>query len=125
MLCLSNTVRVLSKRHKCVGIKTSFEDEGAHYSDIIKLRTLTAKNGLKLAIKVGGAEAKSDINSAAVDLCCDSVVGPMIETKYAFEKYAQSCKGLDVTKGVNIETFTAIQNIDMIFTGGKALHILL
>jgi len=116
MICLSNTVKVLSKRHKCVGIKTSFEDEGAHYSDIIKLRTLTAKNDLKLAIKVGGAEAKSDIKSAVVDLCCDSVVGPMIESRYAFEKYAQSCIGLDVAKGVNIETFTSIQNIDTILS---------
>ena len=115
MLCLSNTVKALAKRHKCVGIKTSFEDEGAHYSDIIKLRTLTAKNGLKLAIKVGGAEAKSDIASS-MELCCDSVVGPMIETKYAFEKYALSCKDLDVAKGVNIETFTAIQNLDLILS---------
>jgi 3-dehydroquinate synthase len=76
---------------------------------------LTAKNGLKLAIKVGGAEAKSDIKSS-VELCCDSIVGPMIESQYAFDKYAKSCSNLDLSKGVNIETFTAVENIDMILS---------
>ena len=115
MNCLTSTIQLLSKHHRCVGIKTSFEDEGALFGDIIKLRTLTAKNGLKLAIKVGGAEAKSDIKSS-IELCCDSIVGPMIESQYAFDKYAQSCKNLDVSKGVNIETYTAVDNIDMILS---------
>lgn len=113
---LSHTVRKLNTRYKCVGIKTSFEDEGAQFNDIIKLRNLTSENGIKLSIKVGGAEAKTDIKSS-VDLCCDSIVGPMIESKYAFEKYAQACKNIDtVTKGVNIETIQAIDNIDLILT---------
>jgi len=114
--CLSHTVRTLNTKYKCVGIKTSFEDEGAQFNDIIKLRTLTSENGIKLSIKVGGAEAKTDIKSS-VDLCCDSIVGPMIESKYAFEKYVQSCKNIDtVTKGVNIETIQAIDNIDLILS---------
>lgn len=114
--CLSSIIHTLRRRHKCVGIKTSFEDEGANFSDIIKLRKLTSDNNLKLSIKVGGAEAKTDIKSS-IDLCCDSVVGPMIETKYAFEKYILSCKNLvGITKGVNIETITAINNIDLILS---------
>jgi hypothetical protein len=64
---------------------------------------------------VGGAEAKTDIKSS-VDICCDSIVGPMIESQYAFDKYALSCKKLPTRRGVNIETVTAIQNMDLILS---------
>ena len=87
--CVSSTLQKLQKKHKCVGIKTSFEDEGASFDDVITLRRITSSNNLKLAIKIGGAEAKSDIRMAS-DLCCDSIVGPMIETEYAFTKYMKS-----------------------------------
>jgi len=112
---LKSTVKKLRDRYNCVGIKTSFEDEGANFNDMIKLREITSSLGIKLAIKVGGSEAKTDIKSS-IDLCCDSIVGPMIETKYAFEKYIQSTRNLKVGKGINIETITAIDNIDMILS---------
>lgn len=112
---LPETVKKLRTKYNCVGIKTSFEDEGASPTDVLKLRTLTAQNGLKLVIKVGGAEAKTDIKTAT-DLCCDSIVGPMIETKYALEKYAQATRGYEVTKGVNLETITALNNIELLLT---------
>lgn len=112
---LQDTTKKLRTKYNCVGIKTSFEDEGAAPSDVLKLRTLTSQNGLKLAIKVGGAEAKTDIKTA-LDMCCDSIVGPMIETKYALEKYVQAMKGYDVTKGVNLETITALNNIELLLT---------
>lgn len=112
---LHDTLRKLKNRHNCVGIKTSFEDEGARVHDIIKLRTLTANDKLKLAIKVGGAEAKTDIRLAS-ELCSDSIVGPMIETPYAFEKFAKAAMDFDGSKGVNLETITALGNIDLILS---------
>jgi len=112
---LMKTLHTLKTRHRCVGIKTSFEDEGANFNDIIKLRRLTSDTGIQLSLKVGGAEAKTDIKSS-VDICCDSIVGPMIESQYAFDKYALSCKKLPTRKGVNIETITAIQNMDLILS---------
>jgi 3-dehydroquinate synthetase len=116
MSCIHSTLYTLQHKYRCKGIKTSFEDEGAHFNDVIALRNLTSKNNLKLSIKVGGCEAKTDIKSS-IDLCCDSIVGPMIETKYAFEKYMQSVKSIpNVTKGVNIETITAINNMDYILS---------
>jgi len=98
-----------------VGIKTSFEDEGANPTDVIRLRGLTSENGLKLAIKIGGCEAKTDVRTA-MDLAADSLVGPMIESKYALEKYVQATKGLDVTRGANLETISALNNIDQLLT---------
>jgi len=113
---LHNTTRNLKHKYNCVGIKTSFEDEGANATDIIKLRKLTSENGLKLAIKVGGCEAKTDIKNA-MDLCCDSIVGPMIESSYALEKYIQATRHLvDVSRGVNLETINSLNNIDSLLS---------
>jgi 3-dehydroquinate synthase len=112
---LSITTKHLKQKYSCVGIKTSFEDEGASATDIIRLRKLTAENGLKLAIKIGGCEAKTDIKNA-MDLCCDSIVGPMIETSYALEKYLQATRNLDVSRGINLETINSLNNIDSLLS---------
>lgn len=109
------TVKKLKNKYSCVGIKTSFEDEGANSMDIVKLRSLASECGIKLAIKIGGCEAKTDIRTA-VDLCADSLVGPMIESKYALEKYVNATKHLDITRGVNLETHTALNNIDQLLS---------
>lgn len=103
------------KRYSCIGVKTSFEDEGASIRDVIRLRTLTSTHGLKLAVKIGGCEAKTDIQQV-VDVCADSIVGPMIETPYAMYKYSQSVRDVPMSKGVNIETHTALENINTILT---------
>ena len=112
---LQITTKKLKNKYSCIGIKTSFEDEGANPSDVIKLRSLTSENGLKLAIKIGGCEAKTDVKTAA-DLCADSLVGPMIESKYALEKYVQATKHLDLKRGANLETITALNNIDQLLS---------
>lgn len=117
---LSITTKKLKQKYNCVGIKTSFEDEGANATDIIRLRKLTAENGLKLAVKIGGCEAKTDIKNA-MDLCCDSIVGPMIETNYALEKYLQATRNLDVSRGVNLETINSLNNIDSLLSIGGSL----
>lgn len=112
---LQITTKKLKNKYSCIGIKTSFEDEGANPSDVIKLRSLTSENGLKLAIKIGGCEAKTDVKTAS-DLCADSLVGPMIESKYALEKYVQATKHLDLKRGANLETITALNNIDQLLS---------
>ncbi len=119
---LRDTTKQLRNKYNCVGIKTSFEDEGASFRDIVTLRALTAEHGLKLAIKIGGAEAKTDIRNA-IDLCCDSIVGPMIETTYALEKYDQATKNCEIPKGVNLETITALNNIDLLLTSQAIQNI--
>ena len=42
---LQITTRNLKNKYSCVGIKTSFEDEGANPTDVIRLRSLTSENG--------------------------------------------------------------------------------
>ena len=77
------------KTNGCSGIKVSFEDEGALYNEIITMRSLTANVGLGLSVKIGGCEAKRDIIDC-IDLNCDTIVAPMVESKFALNKFLQS-----------------------------------
>jgi len=99
----------------CTGIKISFEDEGALLNEMITMRYLTASVGLGLSIKIGGCEAKRDI-SDAVDLCCDSIVAPMIESKFSMKKFIDSLSSSQYVglKGFNLETIDAYNNVDTI-----------
>ena len=96
---------------KIIGIKTSFEDEGQFSNKIIKLRSITSKHNLKLFIKIGGSEAKSDIQMAE-NLCCDMIIAPMIESAYSLIKFKNCIT--KIKKGINIETINAYNNIDSI-----------
>ena len=96
-----------------VGVKTSFEDEGAHPFNVFKLRNVTNKVGLDLNVKIGGAEAKTDFKMA-LDIDCDGVVAPMIESSFALSKFTSYAKNFDITRGINIESKQAIENLDSI-----------
>ena len=101
----------LLKRCGAVGVKTSFEDEGAQPKNVQKLRMLTHKVGLDLNLKIGGAEAKTDFNMG-LEMDVDGVVAPMIESEFALSKFTSFSKNIDITRGINIESKQGISNID-------------
>ena len=111
-----------------VSVKTSFEDEGAEFNDIMVLRKLTNTHNLKLIIKIGGAEANTDINMA-IKLDCDGIIAPMIESKYALKKYLNSLNNINyeksIEKGVNLETVNAHNNIKDILNSIEAGNIII
>jgi hypothetical protein len=109
---LINTLKTL-KDLGCVGIKISFEDEGAQHNEIISMRYLTALLGLELSIKVGGGEAKRDIVDC-MHLNADIIVAPMVETNFALSKFLTILKNNGYTgkKGFNLETITSYNNLD-------------
>jgi len=97
----------------CSGIKISYEDEGALLNEVISMRYLTAGAGVDLAIKIGGCEAKRDIVDC-MNINCDSIVAPMVESGFALNKFAKSLdqykyKGV---KGFNLETIGAYNNLE-------------
>jgi hypothetical protein len=49
------------KKIGVVGIKQSFEDEGASFKDIETMRFITNAAKIHLNVKIGGCEAKNDI----------------------------------------------------------------
>jgi 4-hydroxy-2-oxoheptanedioate aldolase len=108
-----NTSLTSLKNFSVVGVKTSFEDEGAHPLNVYKLRSVTNKVGLDLNIKIGGAEAKTDFKMA-MEMDSDSVVAPMIESSFALSKFTEYSKHHDITRGINIESKQGVANLKSI-----------
>ena len=117
---LSDSLNSLSKIHNVVGIKQSFEDEGAILSDVITMRRITELSNLKMYVKVGGCEAITDINNC-VSNSIDAIIAPMIETEYAFKKFVTAIKNIKKTDFYFLcETKTAYENIDAILSSEEA-----
>lgn len=103
-----------------VGIKTSFEDEGAQFNEIIRLKELCNQAKTKLTLKIGGPEAIRDLKDSLV-IGVKGIVAPMIESVFGLQKFIQATKQyvpsdvLSTTQlNINIETITAVQNITSI-----------
>lgn len=99
------------KKCGAIGVKTSFEDEGAHPINVYKLRSVTNKVGLDLTVKIGGVEARTDFN-LAIDIGVDSVVAPMVESEFALSKFTSFSTEYNISKGINIESLQGVQNLD-------------
>lgn len=113
---LGSALSELKNNYGVIGIKQSFEDEGAIIDDVITMRRITELNDVSLYVKIGGPEALSDISNC-VSIGVDSIIAPMIETEYAFSKYAKSIKDIKDTKFYLLcETKTCYENIEQIFT---------
>ena len=63
-----------------LGIKSEYESEGIRSSELSILTHLAKQNGLKTALKIGGAEAKTDL-IMAFDQLTDYIIAPMIELR--------------------------------------------
>ncbi len=112
---MSYIVKLLDelKDQGVVGIKQSFEDEGVLDSDLWKISKVCRDLNLKLSVKIGGCEAISDINRC-IDLEVDGIVAPMIESRFALQKFSESITKLpyDGNKFINIESVQAYKNLD-------------
>ena len=106
----------LVENHGVLGIKTSFEDEGASLMEVIRLKELCNQAGTKILLKIAGAEAKRDLEDSMM-IGVKGIVAPMIESPIALDKIVNSAKSIlppdvlsNVQLGVNIETITAYKN---------------
>jgi len=120
----SSLVNHLTFLKKCgaVGVKTSFEDEGAHPINVYKLRNITNKVGLDLNVKIGGVEAKTDFN-LAMDIDVDGVVAPMVESEFALSKFTSFSKDSDVSRGINVESLQGLLNLSSMLRSDTMNHI--
>lgn len=112
---MNNLKKILSNLRDmgCSGIKISFEDEGALFNEVITMRSLTSSIGIDLSVKIGGCEAKRDIIDC-IDLNCDSIVAPMIESEFSLQKFitALNTYNYDKKKGFNLETIQSFNNLN-------------
>lgn len=103
-----------------IGVKTSFEDEGAQFNEIIRLKEICNQSKTKLTLKIGGPEAIRDIKDSLI-IGVKGIVAPMIESPFGLQKFIGAAKQyipddiLSTTHlSINIETITAVSNIENI-----------
>lgn len=114
---LLKTLKDLKKNYNFVGIKSSFEDEGVIFNELIKLKELCLLCNADLNIKIGGCEAISDINNCLL-ISSNGIVAPMVESEFALQKFITSISNTlppqlqRITQlFINIESKTAYENI--------------
>ncbi len=100
------------KKIGVVAVKQSLEDEGASFRDIKIMRKITKAAKIRLNVKIGGCEAKNDIFFCK-RINVDSIVAPMVESKYALKKFIQ-CVGTknSLSLLVNLETNLSLKNLN-------------
>jgi len=115
-LTLNKIIKTLKSLKKlgATGVKQSFEDEGASFQEVLIMNQLVKKLKLNQNVKIGGCEAKNDI-----DFCIknkiNGIVAPMVESEYALKKFFQAIPKKTKSKiFINIETINAIKNFKKI-----------
>lgn len=106
-------------------IKISLEDEGLTFEQATKISGLSHKNQIPITMKIGGAEAISDMRFAQT-LGCSGCVAPMIESEYALHKFISSIykNKFNFDKlYINIESKQAYDNIYNILNSTDASHL--
>ncbi len=121
---------LLKEEYNVQGIKAEFEAEGSSFNDLVRLRRLTDKAGVKLFLKIGGVEAVRDIKDS-LELGVDGIISPMVETAFGLKKFISAYKSIykdhRINLSINIETRNAIEEIDEIlfYARGKIDNITL
>lgn len=107
-----------------VAVKAEFEAEGTRPDEFHRLLELAARADLKVALKIGGCEAVSDLLASKV-YGVDYIIAPMVETPYALNKFIEA---KNKTHGpsedrtdflFNLETETTLQNLDALLPVAK------
>jgi hypothetical protein len=111
---LLDKLREISHLYGVVGIKQSFEDEGALLEDVISVRRITELCNLLSFVKVGGCEANTDIFNC-LRIGVNGIIAPMVETPFAVSKF-MDCYDKKAQYFIVIESKTAYENIDDILS---------
>lgn len=103
-------LKKLKKKYGVTDIKAEFEAEASRIEEVMRLKDITDKAGLGMILKIGGAEAITDMFEAQ-HIGVSGLIAPMIESPYAMSKFITAVNNYfpkDARKkiifGVNIET---------------------
>lgn len=121
----------LKANHHVVALKTGTEIEDMSFEEIRLLRELTKiseHEKIPLIVKVGGPEARNDIRNM-LKMEVDMVLAPMVESVYALVNFVTTALELmeeertKVQLAINLETQTALQNLDLMLDSEAIKHL--
>jgi hypothetical protein len=113
-------LRALREHHGVTAVKVNMEAEGIRLEEMLRTKDITLNAGVELTVKIGGCEAVTDLRLARM-YGVNTVMGPMIESPFALEKYlamvaseysAEELEDLKVV--INIETVDGYEKFDQI-----------
>ena len=112
-----------------IGIKTSFEDEGASFNETVRLKEICNQANTKLTLKIGGPEAIRDIKDSLI-IGVKGLVAPMVESEFGLKKFIQSTKTYisedtlpSIQLNINVETITAVSNVQKMLNLSEANNL--
>jgi len=115
-------LKTLKNDYGVYEIKAEFEAEGSRMEEMMRLKDVTTKLDLPIILKIGGVEAVTDIYNA-LSLGVKGIIAPMAETPFAVQKFLNTIKNFvpednaeDIDFAINVETETAIENLDAILS---------
>lgn len=121
-------LKYLKTNFGVVEVKAEFEAEGSRLYELMRLKEVATLAGLGLVLKIGGAEAVTDMFYGQ-SLGATVVVAPMIESGYAMRKYLEAIDkhfDHDLKKNTHlcamIETYQGYKNMNEIL-GQKMGHL--
>lgn len=123
---MEQLIEEMSSDNSLIALKAEFEAEGSRIGELIQLKSLADRFSLPLFIKIGGCEAMRDLHDCFT-LGARGIIAPMIESPFACEKFKNGLKQTYSEKELqqieailNIESITAIKNIDEILDAATA-----
>ena len=126
---LVSLLKDMVRKYGVLGVKAEFEAEGTRINELMRLKDVSSRTGVILALKIGGPEDVWGIHQAR-DVGVSEIVAPMVESAYALEKFLDAYKKNitedereDTLAAVNVETEQTYANIDALIVVGKKLGL--
>lgn len=112
---LLSIIDTLTEECPLVAFKKETEAEGASLTSLNELRALSRYVRKPLYVKIGGAEAISDIKTCQ-NIDVDGIIAPMIESDFAASKFVQAMGSVYPAESlpqliINIESRISVQNL--------------
>jgi len=121
-------LRRLKTRFGACGLKLSTEDAAMSLEQIDYWNRLCA-GAVPVTVKIGGPNARGDIKRLLA-LKIDALVAPMVESVYGLENYIDAIRDYTTPlqfaalgKHINIETRTAVEQLDAILASPPAEYL--
>lgn len=125
---LTESLRRLKTRFGASALKLSTEDAAMSFPQI-EYWSRIASGVMPVVVKIGGPNARNDIKQL-LSLSIDGFIAPMVESPYGLENYMEAVQDFAtprqfkaLSKHINIETTTAVEQLDAILDSPAARHL--